>query len=202
MKRLALALALFACKPSRPPAAQAARPPADPPSSKALLAEVDRLKDQIKGKPKTFEVVSALGNLYYENGRYLEAVDAFREAEEMAAPVQAEAEALRKRGVKPAADAPKECRRAPEHGLAQIAEAAGKLDPPHRLRCLEDALEMALQDAARRGNSLYLIGDPDSALAEHRRVLEQSPDYPESLFFVGAILLEQSNGNKIQFAAG
>lgn len=202
MKRLALALALFACKPSQPPAPQAARPPADPPSSKALLAEVDRLKDQIKGKPKTFEVVSALGNLYYENGRYLEAVDAFREAEEMAAPVQAEAEALRKRGVKPAADAPKECRRAPEHGLAQIAEAAGKLDPPHRLRCLEDALEMALQDAARRGNSLYLIGDPDSALAEHRRVLEQSPDYPESLFFVGAILLEQSNGNKIQFAAG
>jgi tetratricopeptide (TPR) repeat protein len=202
MKRLALALALFACKPSQAPAPPAANPPANLDSSKALLAEVDRLKDQIKGKPKTFEVVSALGNLYYDNGRYLEAVDAFREAEEMAAPVEAEAEALRRKGVKPAAAVPAECRRAPERGLAKIAEAAGKLDPPRQLRCLEDALELALQDAARRGNSLYLSGNPDSALAEHRRVLEQSPDYPESLFFVGALLLEQSNGNKKQFAAG
>src|SRR2546426_2534190 len=41
----------------------------DPTDSRALLAEVDRLKDQIKDKPKTFEVLSALGNLYYDNGR-------------------------------------------------------------------------------------------------------------------------------------
>lgn len=203
MKRLALALALFACKPSQPTASPAARPPADPNSSKALLAEVDRLKDQIKNKPKTFEVVSALGNLYYENGRYLEAVDAFREAEEMAAPAQAEADALRKKGVKPAAELPAECRRSgPEYGLAKIAEAARKLDPPRQLRCLDGALEMAMQDGARRGNSLYLIGNPDSALAEHRRVLERSPDHPESLFFVGAILLEQSNGDRKQLAEG
>ena len=128
MKRLALALALFACKPSQPPAPPAASPPGDPGSSKALLAEVDRLQEQIKNKPKTFEVVSALGNLYYENGRYLEAIDAFREAEEMAAPAQAEAQALRKKGVKPAAEVPPECRRSgPEYGLARITEAARKL---------------------------------------------------------------------------
>ncbi|MGZ6125064.1 MAG: tetratricopeptide repeat protein [Myxococcales bacterium] len=204
MKRLVLALALFACKPSQPTAARAPdAQPADPASSKALLAEVDRLKDQIKDKPKTFEVVSALGNLYYENGRYLEAVDAFREAEELSAPAQAEADALRKKGVKAAADLPAECRRSgPEYGLARIAEAARKLDPPRKLRCLEIALEMALQDTARRGNSFYLIGNPDAALAEHRRVLARSPDYPESLFFVGAILLEQSNGDKKQLAEG
>jgi tetratricopeptide (TPR) repeat protein len=203
MKRLALALALFACKPSQPPPPPAASPPPGPGSSKALLAEVDRLQEQIRKKPKTFEVVSALGNLYYENGRYLEAVDAFREAEELAAPAQAEAEALRKKGVKPAAAAPAECRRSgPEYGLAKIAEAARKLDPPRQLRCLDDALEMALQDSARRGNSFYLIGHPDSALAEHRGVLERSPDYPESLFFVGAILMEQSNGDKKQLAEG
>ena len=203
MKRLALALALFACKPSQPPAPPAGNPPADLDGSKALLAEVDRLKDQIKNKPKTFEVVSALGSLYYENGRYLEAVDAFREAEELAAPAQAEADALRKKGVKPAAEVPADCRRSgPQHGLSEIAGAARKLDPPHRLRCLDDALELALQDAARRGNSFYLIGNPDSALAEHRSVLERSPDYPESLFFVGAILMEQSNGDKKQLAEG
>ncbi len=206
MRRLAAAvLLLFACKPSSPaaPAADGDASAVNATDSRALLAEVDRLKDQIKDKPKTFEVLSALGNLYYDNGRYLEAVDSFREAEELAAPALAEADALRAKGVKPAADLPAECRRSgPDYGLLKIAEAARKLDPPQHLRCLESALEMALQDVSRRGNSFYLIGNPDSALAEHRKVLARSPDYPESLFFVGAILLEQSNGDKKQLAEG
>src|SRR5439155_1053988 len=140
----------------------------------------------------SFEVLSALGNLYYENGRYLEAIDAYREAEALAAPAEARALALKKKQVKPAADLPAECRRSgPDYGLSKIAEAAGKLDEPHELRCLDAALEMELQTVSRRGNAFYLIGNPDSALAEHRKVLERSPEYPESLFFVGAIL-EQS----------
>ena len=202
----AIFLALFACQRQGPaPAAfvDAGRATADPSDSKALLAEVDRLKDQLQGKPKTFEVLSALGNLYYENGRYLEAVDAFREAERAAAPAEEEAAALQKRGVRPAAEIPAECRRSgPEYGLAQILPAAQKLDPPRRLRCLEGALEMALAARARRGNSFYLIGNPGSALAEHRKVLAISPDYPESLFFVGAILLEQSQGEKAKLEEG
>jgi tetratricopeptide (TPR) repeat protein len=202
MRRLAFVFFLCACKPSQP-AAPAAATPVDPGSSKALLAEVDRLKDQIKDKPRTFEVLSALGNLYYENGRYLDAVDAYREAEEHAAPAQADADALRKKGVKPAADLPPECRRSgPEYGLRKIAEASRKLDPPHQLRCLDTALEMAIEDTSRRGNSFYLIGNPDSALEEHHKVLARSPNHPESLFFIGAILLEQSNGDKKQLAEG
>src|SRR5207253_1021092 len=83
------------------------------------LAPVDRLKDQLKDRPKSFEVASALGNLYYDNGRYLEAVDALRQAEDLAAPVEAEADALRKQGVKPAADLPGDCRRSgADRGLA------------------------------------------------------------------------------------
>jgi tetratricopeptide (TPR) repeat protein len=209
MNRLALAAAVsvLACKPPQPaparsPAADAgARIDARDP--KALMAEVDRLGDQLKNKPKTFEVLSALGGLYYQNQRYLEAVDTFRQAEEIAAPVEEEADGLRKKGVKPAAELPAECRRsAPDYGLVQIAAAAKKLDPPRRLRCLDAALEMALADRARRGDSFYLIGNPEAALAEHRKVLERSPDYPESLFFVGAILLEQSNGDKKMMAEG
>ncbi|MCA1828311.1 MAG: tetratricopeptide repeat protein [Myxococcales bacterium] len=190
MRRIALLAVLLACKPapSAPPDAGVV----DTSDSRALLAEVDRLKDQLKDKPKTFEILSALGNLYYDNGRYLEAVDTFRQAEDLAAPAEAEADALRKRGVKPAADLPSECRRSgAEYGLVQIEEVAKKLDPPRRLRCLDAALEMALAVRSRRGNSFYLIGNPEAALAEHRKVLERSPDYPESLFFVGAILLEQ-----------
>ena len=197
----AVALALAACKPavsSRDGGAEAINAG----DSKALLAEVDRLKDQLRDKPKTFEVLSALGNLYYENGRYLEAIDSFRQALELSAPALAEAEALRRK-VKTAAELPAECRRAgPEYGLLQIAEAAKRMDPPKALRCLDSALEMALATRARRGNALYLIGNPDGALAEHRKVLERSPDYPESLFFVGAILLEQSQGDKAKLALG
>lgn len=198
-------LAFLGCKSSaQPPAARDAGPAAglEVTDSKSLLAEVDRLRDQLKDKPKTFEVLSALGNLYYDNGRYLEAVDTFREAEALAAPIEAEADALRKQA-KPAGDLPVECRRSgPDYGLAQIAEAAKKLDPPHHLRCLDGALQMALDVHARRGNSFYLLGNPDAALAEHRKVLERSPDYPESLFFVGAILLEQSQGKDPRLAEG
>src|SRR5215470_11354658 len=203
MKPVAACLLLcLACK----PAAQKSQTDAgaiDPSDPKALLAEVDRLKDQLKDKPKTFEVLAALGNLYYENGRYLEAVDSFRQAEELAAPAEVQVDALQKQGVRPAGDLPVECRRAgPEYGLVQIAEAARKLDPPRQLRCLQGALEMALAVRARRGNSFYLIGNPDSALAEHRKVLDRAPDYPESLFFVGAILLEQSRGEKDKLEEG
>src|SRR2546426_11884841 len=137
MKRLALALLLCSCKPGAP-AAPADAGALDTSDSKALLAEVDRLKDQLKDKPKSFEVLSALGNLYYENGRYLEAIDAYREAEALAAPAEARALALKKKQVKPAADLPAECRRSgPDYGLSKIAEAAGKIDEPHELRCLD-----------------------------------------------------------------
>jgi tetratricopeptide (TPR) repeat protein len=195
MKRIAAAaLALAACK---------ATPPPDPMDSKALLAEVDSKKDKLKDEPKTFEVLTALGNLYYENGRHLEAVDTFRQALVLSAPADAEAEALRAKGVKPAAQLPIECRRSgTEYGFTQIVEAAKKLDPPRHLRCLEAALEAALAARSRRGNALYLIGNPDAALAEHRKVLARAPDYPESLFIVGAIVLEQSNGDKTKIAEG
>lgn len=209
MRRLAaIALALCACKPAAQSSAQPAAPAdagaaLDVTDSKALLAEVDRMKEQLKDKPKSFEVLGALGNLYYDNGRYLDAVDTFRQAEELAAPAEAEADALRKQGVKAASELPGECRRSgADYGLVQIADAAKKLDPPHQLRCLEAALSMALDVHARRGNSFYLVGNPDAALAEHRKVLERSPDYPESLFFVGAILLEQSHGDKAKLAEG
>lgn len=208
MRRLLLACVLLACKPAASPAPRAAAEGGNDAGivtsdSKALLAEVDRLQDQLKDKPKSFEVLAALGNLYYENGRYLEAVDAFREAEELAAPAQAQADALRKKGVKPARELPVECRRSgPEYGLARIAQAAARLDPGRQLRCLDAALEIGLNVSARRGNAFYLIGNPDSALAEHRKVLARSKDYPESLFFVGAILLEQSNGDPKQLLEG
>jgi Flp pilus assembly protein TadD len=170
---------------------------------KALLAAVDQMHDQLKDKPKTFEVLSALGNLYYENGRYLDAVDSFRQALAVSAPFEARARELRDKKVKPAKDLPAECRRnAHAYGLEQIGAAARKLDPPRELRCLDSALQTATEARSRRGDALYLVGNPEGALAEHRRVLATSPDHAESLFFVGAILLEQSRGDKARFEEG
>ena len=206
---LALALPLCSCTDApTPPAVKPALDPAtlDGSDPKQLLAAVDQMAGQLKDKPKSFEVLSALGNLYYENGRYLEAVDSFRQALAIAAPVEVERDALIKKGVKPAAELPLACRRSgPTYGLTQIAAEARRLaptDPAAALRCDEEALNAATADRARRGNGLYLVGQPDGALAEHRRVLEVAPDYPESLFFVGAITLEQSHGDKAKLEEG
>ncbi|HEX4386123.1 MAG TPA: tetratricopeptide repeat protein [Myxococcales bacterium] len=209
MRRTAIfaLLGLFACHPDsvEPRAAPDAGPAAgiEAGDSKALLAEVDRLKDQLKDKPKTFEVLAALGNLYYENGRYLDAVDTYRQAEEYAAPAEGLRDLLRSKGVKPQAELPADCRRAgSDYGLSQITDAARTMDPPKALRCVEAALDQELTVRSRRGDAFYLIGNAGSALQEHRGVLAVSPDYPESLFFVGAILLEQSQGNKAQLEEG
>jgi len=200
-----LALACSRKEPPLPPAAADAGPLAnlDTNDPKALLAAVDQMQGQLKDKPKSFEVLSALGNLYYDNGRYLDAANSLRQALAISAPFEARARELRERQVKPAKDLPLECRRTAQgYGLEQIAQAARKLDPEHERRCLESALPMAIEARSRRGDSLYLVGNPDGALAEHRRVLAESPDHAESLFFVGAILLEQSRGEKAQLEEG
>ena len=199
----ALALACSGKEPPRPAADKGSLANLDTNDPKALLAAVDQMQDQLKDKPKTFEVLCALGNLYYENGRYLDAVDSFRQALSISAPFEARAQELRDQKVKPAKDLPLECRRSTQgYGLEQIAQAAHKLDSAAERRCLESALQMAVEARARRGNALYLLGNPEGALAEHRRVLADSPDHPESLFFVGAILLEQSRGDKAKLEEG
>ncbi|MFL5453301.1 MAG: tetratricopeptide repeat protein [Myxococcales bacterium] len=203
-----LLCATVACSSKPEPAASSpdanAAPSADAKGdSKALLAQVDQLSEQFKDKPKTFEVLAALGNLYYENNRFLDAIDSYRQALELSAPAEAQAQDLRKAGTKPAKDLPLECRRSgPTYGLEQIVAAAKSLDAPRRLRCLDAALEVALAIRARRANALYLVGNPDGALAEHHKLLAQSPDYPESLFFVGAVTLEQSRGDKKKLEEG
>ena len=199
----ALAAVLYACSgaPSGPDAGTF-----DATDPKALLAAVDQLSGPLKDKPKSFEVGAALGNLYYENGRYLDAIDAYRLALEKAAPIEAETLALEAKGVKAAEDLPVDCRRpGTSYGLEEIAAAARKLvvtDATRALRCYREAIGGSITARSRRGNALYLVGQPDGALAEHRRVLTLEKDYPESLFFIGAIILEQSKGEKAQLEEG
>jgi tetratricopeptide (TPR) repeat protein len=202
-----LLCALAACneKPAAAPAdpAQAELDATDP---KKLLAQVDALAGPMKSAPKTFEVLSALGNLYYDNGRYLDAVDVLRQAIEKAAPLEAAVDALHAKQVVATEELPLECRRAPpKYGFEQIFDAAKKLeaaDPAKALRCYTDLLATDLDNRARRGDALYLIGQPDAALKEHKKILAREPDAPESLFFVGAITLEESQGDKAKLEEG
>jgi len=173
---------------------------------KKLLAAVDALSGPLKDSQKPFEVLSALGNLYYDNGRYLDAVDSLRQALEKAAPVEVAADALRARGVKRAAVLPAECKKAPPAvGLEQVAAAAKKLEatePAKALAC-DEQLQGDINDLrARHADALYLIGQPETALEEHKQVLARAPDSPESLFFVGAITLELSQGDKSKLEEG
>src|SRR5947209_1697686 len=47
---------------------------------KELLATVEAMKAQLKDKPRDFAVDMALGNLFYDNGRYVEALEYYRDA--------------------------------------------------------------------------------------------------------------------------
>src|SRR5438445_3070871 len=137
--------------------------------------------------PTNFDLLSASGNLSFKNGRYLDAVDSLRQALVNYDAIEKRAQELRANKVKAAKELPLECRRSgPTYGLEQIAKAASKLDPARELRCLDSSLQPAIDARARRGDALYLVGNPDAALAEHRRVLAESLDYPETLLFVRA----------------
>src|SRR5574341_900317 len=63
-------------------------------SSRALLAAVDAMKAELAGREKPLEILLALGNLYYDNGRYLDAIDEYRQALALAEPGLASLEAL------------------------------------------------------------------------------------------------------------
>ncbi|MEW5853213.1 MAG: tetratricopeptide repeat protein [Myxococcota bacterium] len=83
---LAAALALASCRPP-PPVGRAADPTPKGPSpgsnvsseNAELLRKVDALQKELKDKPKSTEVKLALGRLYYEAERFLDATLMFRQ---------------------------------------------------------------------------------------------------------------------------
>src|ERR1700722_17577253 len=48
-------------------------------SAKEILDRLDKMKTELKGRPKTAEIEFLLGNLYYENSRWPEAIDYYRQ---------------------------------------------------------------------------------------------------------------------------
>jgi tetratricopeptide (TPR) repeat protein len=197
--QLALPLALIlglAGATGRPARAAPPPAPAAPPAAPLATAAPG---------PQSFEALASLGHFLDENGRLLEAIDVFRQALALAAPLDAELRALEQRGVAPAAELPVACFATPGTGIAEIGAAARRLapaQPGQALRCLRVALAPLPELRARRADLLYMVGNPTLAQLEHQRVLQRNQDFPESLFFLGALLLEKGADDPAQAAEG
>ncbi|MHB1845393.1 MAG: tetratricopeptide repeat protein [Deltaproteobacteria bacterium] len=183
-------------------------PPGHPPvgegddskvTPKELLARLDAMKDELKRRPKSAEIEFALGNLYYENARYPEAIDYYRQLLERAEPPMARWLAARAHPHETLSPEQAGC---PATGrptfdqLIAVADAkAGAKDYAAASTCYEAALFPVIEAETRRANAFFLIGNPDKALELHERVLALEPDFPESQFYLGAILFETGDGH-------
>jgi tetratricopeptide (TPR) repeat protein len=212
MLAASLCLLLSTASPAMPPAHPAVEPvPGVHPAlgasadetdggvdSKELLRQLDAMKEDLKNRPKTAEIEFALGNLYYENGRYPEAIDLYRQLLDRAAAPMARYLELRKLP-HPAIDPRKAaCTTAAQPtfedlvGGAEAKAHAGEIGAA--VVCYQAALLPMLAARARRGNAFFLIGNEDRAMEEHRANLAIEPTYTESLFFLGALLFETGDG--------
>ncbi len=169
------------------------------PDTEQLLKQLDAMKETLKDRPKTAEIEYALGNLCYENGRYPDAIDYYRQLLERAdGPMKrwlsARARPHRKVSVDEAG-----CSAAGKPSFDQLVAIADQKaaagDDSAAVACYEAALGPVVVAKARRANAFFLIGNPDKAVAEHQAVLAIDPDFPESLFFLGAILYESGDGH-------
>ncbi len=172
-------------------------------SAKEILDRLDKMKAQLKGRPKTAEIEFALGNLYYENSRWPDAIDAYRQLLERAAGPLARYRALRDRARGSRAGSaqghPADCELRGQPSFDAVIEAADALakrkEVARALACYELALVPMTVALTRQGNAWYLIGNEDQAIADHEKALELAPDSSENLFFLGAILFEGGDGD-------
>lgn len=172
---------------------------ADQMTSKELLEKLDSMKDQLKDRPKTAEIEYALGNLYYENGRYLEAIDYYRRLLERTAPAMQRYLEVRKEPHRTLTPEQSGCPASAHPSYDQliaIADAKAKAgNASAAVTCYEAALLPVVVAKARRANAFFLIGNPDESAREHREVLAIEPDFVDSLFFLGAVLYESGDGD-------
>jgi tetratricopeptide (TPR) repeat protein len=207
MKRLtsALPLLLAACIPDEAPPAvtTAATSRVDPHDTKGLLQTVDALEHELKGRARDFGINLALGNLYADNGRYVEALGYYRDAEAVVAGAEASLSAAPRRPPPPADCLPRTAAdTADRRSVEQVLQLAAARGGAEGLACLAGLSSTLAQLHARQGNAWYLAGNADKARERHERALRLDPDEPESLFFRGADLLESSRGDVQKREAG
>lgn len=185
--------------------------------TKSLLATVESMKGQLKDKPRGFNVSAALGNLFYDNGKFIDAIEYYGDALDRAAPAEKRLTELAAAGqLDPKAAVPESCKL--DHptkddlaqgnkarALEEIVAAAATLaptDPAGEAACLGQLRLILANTHARRGNSWYLVGNADKARTDHTIALALDPVNPEALFFSGALALENAHGDPAKLAVG
>jgi len=166
-------------------------------SAKEILDRLDKMKEQLKGRPKTAEIEFALGNLYYENSRWPEAIDSYRQLLERAeAPLDRYLK-LRERTHPANEPGPCEVHGQPSFDalIASADQLAQEGQALKALACYEAALDPMTVALTRQGNAWYLIGNEDKAIEDHERALQITPNSSDNLFFLGAILFEGGDGD-------
>lgn len=174
------------------------------PTAKELLAKVEAMKEQLKDKPKTIEITVALGSLYYDNGRYLDAIDYYRQAAAQGAglvksyrEIQAADPGVKAAELK-AAGCDRDTLRDSDPMMARAQELQKQGKKAEALACATEAVRPVVMAHQRRGNAFYLVGNPAEAVKEHERALELDPDNAESLFFRGAIIFDSQGDDVAQ----
>ncbi len=133
-----------------------------------------------------------MGRLYYANGRYSEAAKYFTQALQKLEPARKQWIAYqRKLNGRPAEGAA--CQEDPSGPLERRVESAQQrlqANKPDGADCLRQALISAHETSEKLANALFLTGDDARALAQYERVLEISPDRPDSLYGHASILFD------------
>jgi tetratricopeptide (TPR) repeat protein len=212
------ALALAACIPEEAPPSAPTVPasPAKAPDAgaleardaKGLMAAVESLKGELKDKPRDFAIDMALGNLFFDNGRYVEALEYYRDAERLVA--GAERALVAVAGRPAAKQVPAACRaedaaakdgRRPVEAVMAAASDFPEASP-EAVACLRELGPALAHLRSRQGNAWYLAGNGDKARELHEAALLLDADLPESLFFRGAHILEAAKGDPAALARG
>lgn len=175
-----------------------------PPTSAQLLAQVEALKGQLEGAPKTVEIMTALGDLYYENQRLADALSWYDQSVEAAQPVWKAYLALpaSARAATPPQETRERCARGPARGHAELAADArahaAKGDAGAAAACYRSALEPAVLAEIHRANAWFLAGDARRAVAGQEAVLARVPGHPEATYFLGLFLAETAGEDVAQ----
>jgi tetratricopeptide (TPR) repeat protein len=173
-----------------------------PPTAEELLQQLDGMQG-LREREKTFEIASALGKLYYTNGRPADAISYFLQAEEKAKATRELFLAQRKKLGKAAVPSAEEahCGFTAETPVEQMgataAERAKKGDTAGAVACARAALQPVLEVESMRGNALFLTGEAEGALKVYERVLEVSPSSADALFG-RSVLLYETRGEDVK----
>ena len=176
-----------------------------PPNASDLVKQLDAVKG-LKDQDKPFDVASAVGKLYFGNGRFDDAQIFFKQALAKMAPLRslylaqkAKADARHQPLPDPASIGCHSTSEAELKALTAKAQAlAARGQSAAAAACAKEGLKPALDVQSLLGDALFLTGDSQGALEQHAQVLAIDPTDPNSLYGHAGVLFDSANDDVAQ----